>query len=210
MAVVTPDGIVGKVIAAYPTASQIQLITDPSFAAGVISQKNRVHGTLKGQGHGVCLIDYIQNEDQVAENEWFYTSGDDRVFPKGLPVGRVKISRASKLLFREIYLVPAGLQDGLEEVLIVIEGAHQMIPDAPQSPQSLHLLPAPPGDANAVDAPGVASGNLSTEADQVLQKYRRIGEAQGHAFGQAGSVPNFNAAVDPRTASSPAKPEVKR
>src|SRR6266404_1458319 len=39
MAVVTPDGIVGKVIAAYPTASEIILVTDSSFAAGVISQK---------------------------------------------------------------------------------------------------------------------------------------------------------------------------
>ena len=51
MAVITPDGIVGKVTGAYPTASYVLLITDPSFAAGVISQKNRVHGTLKGQGY---------------------------------------------------------------------------------------------------------------------------------------------------------------
>jgi len=36
MAVVTPDGIVGKVLAAYPTASQVLLVTDPSFAAGVV------------------------------------------------------------------------------------------------------------------------------------------------------------------------------
>src|SRR3954465_5582318 len=42
MAVVTPEGIVGKVLDSYPTASQVLLITDPSFAAGVISQKNRV------------------------------------------------------------------------------------------------------------------------------------------------------------------------
>ena len=48
MAVVTPDGIVGKVVDAYPTASLVMLITDPTFAAGVVSQKNRVRGTLKG------------------------------------------------------------------------------------------------------------------------------------------------------------------
>ena len=50
MAVVTPDGIVGKVIAAYPTASEVQLVTDADFAAGVVSQKTQVRGTLKGQG----------------------------------------------------------------------------------------------------------------------------------------------------------------
>ncbi len=51
MAVVTPDGIVGKVVDAYLTSSLVMLITDPTFAAGVVSQKNHVHGTLKGQGH---------------------------------------------------------------------------------------------------------------------------------------------------------------
>ncbi len=47
MAVVTPDGIVGKVIAAYPTASQVLLVTDPDFAAGVISQRTRPAATSK-------------------------------------------------------------------------------------------------------------------------------------------------------------------
>src|SRR5262245_49021937 len=93
MAVITPDGIVGKVIAAFPTASQVVLITDSSFAAGVISQKNRVHGILKGQGYGVCRVDRVQTEEKVEQNEWFYTSGDDRVFPKGMPAGQVKVVR---------------------------------------------------------------------------------------------------------------------
>ena len=65
MAVVTPDGIVGKVLAAYPTASQVLLATDPSFAAGVVSQKNHVRGILKGLGHGNCRVDYVQNEEKV-------------------------------------------------------------------------------------------------------------------------------------------------
>ena len=83
MAVVTPDGIVGKVLDSYPTASQVLLITDPSFAAGVISQKNRVHGTIKGQGQSKCHVDYVQNEEKVDVGEMFYTSGDDRIFPEG-------------------------------------------------------------------------------------------------------------------------------
>src|SRR4029077_17953159 len=90
MAVVTPDGIVGKVIAAYPTASQVVLITDSAFAAGVISQKNRVHGILRGQGSGLCRIERVQSEEKVEVGEWFYTSGDDRLFPKGMPAGQVK------------------------------------------------------------------------------------------------------------------------
>jgi rod shape-determining protein MreC len=61
----------------------VLLITDPNFAAGVISQKNRVHGTLKGQGYSTVIVDYVQNEQKVEQGEWFYTSGDDRIFPKG-------------------------------------------------------------------------------------------------------------------------------
>ena len=93
MAVVTPDGIVGKVIAAYPTASEVLLITDPDFAAGVVSQKNQIHGTLKGQGTPLCKVDYVPSEEKVEPGEWFYTSGDDRIFPRGFPVGVVKAVR---------------------------------------------------------------------------------------------------------------------
>ncbi|MGB9605357.1 MAG: rod shape-determining protein MreC, partial [Bryobacteraceae bacterium] len=128
MAVITPDGIVGKVVAVFPTASQVQLITDPTFAAGVISEKHRVRGTLKGQGHGACRVDYVQAEQKVEVGEWFYTSGDDRVFPRGLPVGVTTAVRDGNP-FKEIYVAPSGLQGGLEEVLIVLEGVHLDLPE---------------------------------------------------------------------------------
>src|SRR5579863_3515261 len=102
MAVITPDGIVGKVTGAYPTASYVLLITDPAFAAGVISQTNRVHGTLKGQGYSTAMVDYVQNEERLDQGEWFYTSGDDRIFPKGLPVGEATVVRPGKS-HKEIY-----------------------------------------------------------------------------------------------------------
>src|SRR5436190_3575890 len=110
MAVVTPDGIVGKVLDAYPTASQVMLITDPTFRAGVTSQKNRVHGTIEGQGQNKLLVNYVQNEEKVEVGEVFYTSGDDRIFPKGMPVGRATVVRPGKT-FKEIYVVPNGFQN---------------------------------------------------------------------------------------------------
>ena len=46
MAVITPDGIVGKVVSAYPTASFVLLITDPTFAAGVhLAEEPRARNT---------------------------------------------------------------------------------------------------------------------------------------------------------------------
>ena len=216
MAVVTPDGIVGKVLAAYPTAAQVLLITDGSFAAGVISEKNRVPGTLKGAGQSKVIVDYVQNEEKVEQNEMFYTSGDDRIFPKGFPVGRVTVVRPGRT-FKEIFVVPSGLQHGLEEVLVVIEGVHGQIPDAPITSVNPEVYIMPPPDAPKPASPATpaegatgavnpaspsAPAALMTDADRLRERYKRIGEAQGINYGDPGKVPNFN--VNPNAARPPA------
>jgi rod shape-determining protein MreC len=190
MAVVTPDGIVGKVVDAYPTASLVMLITDPTFAAGVISQKNRVHGTLKGQGHAECLVDYVQNEERVDVGEWFYTSGDDRIFPKGFPVGQVAAVQNGKT-FRQIYVTPSGMQGGAEEVLIVLQAVHQEVPAGELAAPGYRILPLPP-DATAETPQGAPQpGASATDADRLRAIYRQAGEEQKHVFGEGvpGSKP---------------------
>ncbi len=205
MAVVTPDGIVGKVLASYPTASQVLLITDPTFAAGVISQKNRVHGTLKGIGQAKCIVDYVQNEEKVDQNEVFYTSGDDRVFPKGLPVGVATVVRPGKS-FKEIFIVPGGFQNGLEEVLIVLEGVHQAIPEATAAPSSeTYLMPPAPDSAQKPSDPAT----LFTDADKMRERYKKIGEVQKHVYGEGvsgGRPPDFNVNPDKTVPVKPAVP----
>ncbi len=205
MGVITPDGIVGKVIQAFPVASQVLLITDSTFAAGVISQKNHAHGTLKGQGGPTCLVDFVQNEEKVDKDEWFFTSGDDRVFPKGLPAGQAIVVRTGKTN-KEIYVNPSGLQDGSEEVLVVLEAVHQPIPDPARASTVLHMTQPPPPDA-ALPSASSATPALATDADRLLQRYKKIGEAQGHLYGGGGMgarVPNFN--LDPEKARVPAPP----
>jgi rod shape-determining protein MreC len=191
MAVITPDGIVGKVESVYPMASFVLLITDPTFAAGVISQKNHVHGTVKGEGHSTVIVDYVQNEEKVDQGEWFYTSGDDLIFPKGLPVGEATVVRAGKSR-KEIYVTPSGFQNGTEEVLIVVEGVHAPIPDTPPGEQPVHLLDRPPVDSSAETSTPSQSGPLS-DADRVVDQYRKIGEAEKHVYGERGAgAPNYN------------------
>jgi rod shape-determining protein MreC len=86
-----------------------------------------VHGTLKGQDHSTVKIDYVQNEENVEQGEWFFTSGDDRIFPKGLPAGQATVVRAGSKS-KEIFVTPSGFQNGLEEVLIIVGGVHMDIP----------------------------------------------------------------------------------
>src|ERR1700687_2322327 len=190
MAVVTPDGIVGKVVDAYPTASLVMLITDPTFAAGVISQKNRVRGTLKGLGQTKCLVDYVQNEEKVDAGEWFYTSGDDRIFPRGFPVGQVTSVRNGKT-FKEISVVPSGFPGGVEEVLIMLQGQHLQIPDGQTAAPGYKILPAPQESATDVPQPTGQPTVLTTDADRLREQYKQSGDAQHHVFGEGtpGSIP---------------------
>ncbi len=192
MAVITPDGIVGKVRAAYPAASQVVLITDPSFAAGVVTEKHSVPGTLKGRGHGLCLVDHVQNEEKVEAGEWIYTSGDDRVFPRGLPVGQVQVAKSGRM-FKELLVLPSGLERGLEEVLVVIEGVHQPLPGTVGAIPNPKLLPPPPPlQGQEEKAAQHSSGGLSTDADRLRERYQRSRESQERSTGETppGSTPS--------------------
>jgi rod shape-determining protein MreC len=191
MAVITPDGIVGKVIASYPTASLVMLVTEQGFAAGVVSAKGRVRGVLRGQGSSNCIVDHVQNEEKVEAGEWFYTSGDDRIFPKGLPAGQVTVVRDGRQ-GKEIILSPSGMKYGVEEVLIVLEGVHGVLPEpgTPSNP-TVAILPPPPPEGGT--PPEAADSSLRTDADKLRERYRRIGEAQNHQYGEkVGGAPDYN------------------
>jgi rod shape-determining protein MreC len=191
MAVVTPDGIVGKVFSVYPLASQILLVTDPTFAVGIESQKGHVHGTLHCNGSN-CTVEFIQNEENVTQGEWFYTSGEDRIFPKGFPVGKVASVKPGQFM-KEIHLNLSGAPGSVDEVLVVLEGVHQQIPAVPPQQQTVKSLPAPPEDAPADQQ----TPKLATEADKIRQKYQQLGKDQNHEYGAIGSnMPNFNAQGD--------------
>ena len=205
MAVVTPDGIVGKVISAYPTASEVLLVTDPDFAAGVVSQKSQVRGTLKGQGSPLCKVDYVPIEEKIEAGEWLYTSGDDRIFPKGFPVGMVKVVRNSQP-FKEILVEPAGMQRGMEDVLVLLEGVHQAIPATPPIPTQVYVGPPPPDAGTAPQQPPPGAAN--TEADRIRARYKTIGEVQNHQYGEnppGARAVDFNAPLPAGTAN-PAPP----
>jgi len=193
MAVVTPDGVVGKIIAAYPTASEVMLVTDPEFAAGVVSQKTQIRGTVKGQGHALVRMDYVPNEQKVEVGEMLFTSGDDRIFPRGFQVGVVKVVRPGQP-FQEILVQPTALERGMpEDVLIVVNSVHQEIPSAPPVTQPVYIAPPPPSSGTAVVEPqqGAAAAGPGTEADKLRSIYKAVGEAQNHTYGEGppGSKP---------------------
>jgi rod shape-determining protein MreC len=195
MAVVTPEGIVGKVVSVYPLVSQVLLVTDPTFKVGVESQKGHVHGVLDC-GTGKCKVEQIQNEEKVEKNEWFYTSGEDRIFPKGFPVGSVVSSEPGQGM-RDVWLNLSGAPGGIEEVLVVLQGVHQAIPAGSVEDQATAKMLPPPPDSDEAGKPEVKP---QTEADKVAHHYEELGKDQGHVYGAIGSnMPNFNPKPPPKS-----------
>jgi rod shape-determining protein MreC len=121
MPVITPDGVAGKVLTVYGESSQVLLINDPTSGVGGILVKSRLQGIAKGTPTGEVQLNYIMGDETVQPGEALVTSGGDRIFPKGLPIGTVANVSMGRNLFLVIKLKPAVDLDRLEEVLVVTE-----------------------------------------------------------------------------------------
>lgn len=122
MAVVSSEGIVGKVIGAASRSSDVLLLQDANFAVPVRVQRSRARAKVMGQGARArpSLVQALRTDD-IEDGDILVTSGTDDVFPKGLMVGRV--SRVEKLthgMFLSAEVVPAAEVGKLEEVFVIM------------------------------------------------------------------------------------------
>ncbi len=90
MAVITADGIVGKVRDVFPRSAQVLAINDQSSGAGVILETTRIRGILRGNASGQPQIVGILADQRIKPGENVLTAGGDEIFPRGLPVGVVE------------------------------------------------------------------------------------------------------------------------
>jgi rod shape-determining protein MreC len=121
MAVMTADGIVGKVLLAYPSVSQVLLINDQSSGVGALLEKTRLQGVLRGTANGEVVLERVMGDEQVPVGENVLTSGGDQIFPKGLRIGTVTQVGSGKDLFLNVKIKPAANLSKLEEVLVLVE-----------------------------------------------------------------------------------------
>ena len=121
MGVITPDGVVGKIIAVYSDTSQVLLLDDKDSGVGALLAASRTQGVVKGTGKPRLSMDYVSNDAKVSAGETLLTSGQDRIFPKDLPVGTVvDVAPDRKSPFMQISVQPAAHLDRLEEVLVLL------------------------------------------------------------------------------------------
>jgi rod shape-determining protein MreC len=140
MGVITPEGVVGKVLAVFPATSQVLLLSDRESGVGALLATSRSHGPVRGTGDLLLVgLDYISKDIPVSVGEVILTSGQDRIFPKDLPVGTVaEIKNDPRSPFHEILVRPSARLDRLEEVLVLLRR-----PDPLEAPEPARAGTAP-------------------------------------------------------------------
>lgn len=120
MAVITPDGAVGKVIETYRDNAQVLLLTDPEGGAGAMIVESRIQSPVSGTGEPLLSMKYVANDDKVNLGDRVVTSGMDKIFPRDIPVGTIVDVKPGSSSFKSILLRPATHFDRLEEVLVLL------------------------------------------------------------------------------------------
>jgi rod shape-determining protein MreC len=123
MAVISPEGVVGRIIAPTARASKVQLIIDRSAAAGVMIERSRVQGIATGVGteqmeFGIQL-EYLPGSADVKVGDRVVTSGTDGIYPKGFLLGEIESVQRAAGAFSGIRVRPAVNFSSLETVLVV-------------------------------------------------------------------------------------------
>jgi len=107
MPIVSPMGLVGRIIAVSPHTSQVLLVTDPNSAVPAIIEETRVKGIVKGTGTNVLSLEYVRTNELVQVGNMVVTSGMEGIFPKGLRIGRItEIKRDPNKIFVGITISP--------------------------------------------------------------------------------------------------------
>jgi rod shape-determining protein MreC len=120
MAVIAPNGVVGRVVVATPRAAKVQLLIDRNAAAGAIVERSRAQGAVIGSGDARLRMDYVAEIADVIAGDVIMTSGIDGIFPKGFVLGRVEKVDKSGTAYKEILVTPAVDFTSLEQVLVVL------------------------------------------------------------------------------------------
>ena len=122
MAVVSAEGLVGRVIGVGNHHAKVLLIIDGNSAVDAFIQRSRARGVLVGLGRELCLLEYVQRNEDVQLGDRVISSGMGGVFPKGLLVGTVReVVRGNSGLFQRVEVEPAVNFSRLEEVMVVLQ-----------------------------------------------------------------------------------------
>lgn len=171
MAVITPDGIVGKIRDVFPHSAQVLVINDQTSGAGVIMESTRIRGILRGNAAGKPQIEDVIRDQRIRSGEKVLTAGGDQIFPRGLPVGTVEkvVNDPERDGFVDVILTPAAHLSQLDEVLVITATEPRFPPDQQQDMATSEALKGAEADQEktsegmAEKLPGLLVPNLPAE-----------------------------------------------
>jgi len=118
-AVISARGAVGRVLTLNAFTADVELLTNAGAAAGGMLANSGVQGVLQGDGSQKLRWSFIPSYENVQIGDVVYTSGSDRIYPKGIPIGRVILSQRGRKVYRDVEVEPFVDHLRLEEVLVV-------------------------------------------------------------------------------------------
>jgi rod shape-determining protein MreC len=120
MAVISADGVVGRVVVPSARAAKVQLLIDRNAAAGALVERSRAQGVVKGGGSDRLELEFVSEVADVVTGDLVVTSGIEGIFPKGFTIGRVDAVEKAGPAYKRITVKPSVDFSSLEEVLVVL------------------------------------------------------------------------------------------
>jgi len=113
--------VLGRVETVGPWTSRAVLLDDPASRVAVRCARSRVRGVLQGLGGGLCRVKYVPATADLRPGDLFVTSGGERIFPPGFPVGTcTRADSRTGEAFKWIEVRPAVEPSSLEQVVVLV------------------------------------------------------------------------------------------
>jgi rod shape-determining protein MreC len=124
LAVLTPDGLVGRISSVSLTRSQVILLGDPGCkVAALVENEARDEGVIESASpldQSLLVLDYLSKDAEIKPGQNVLTSGLGGIFPKGIPVGKIADShRVEYGLYTEARAKLGVNLGALEEVWVL-------------------------------------------------------------------------------------------
>lgn len=124
MAVIDPDGLVGKIIRVEPDTATVLLLIDPQAGAKARVSGSGYAGGIEGNGASEALtLSFIDTEAEVEVGDEIVTAGyDDGIFPPNIPIGTIEVVESQEAaLEQKISVEPYVDFTTLDFVQVIIE-----------------------------------------------------------------------------------------
>jgi rod shape-determining protein MreC len=119
MAVISPAGVVGRIVLPTSRAAKVQLLIDRDAAAGAVAERSRAQGVVVGTGTSLRL-DHVPGTADIKVGDRVVTSGIEGIYPKGFEIGQIESIERRAGEFSIVSIRPAVEFSSLEAVLVVL------------------------------------------------------------------------------------------